>query len=109
MKSYLTEKRKEIFLIYKEFRSDRVQSPIWLTASSYTRLNNKYLHISLYIRKPFLKYVLAPDHFWIPLHMRKMFYAFLNSELELWKGLISQCNQIHVSFVISFLKLATHR
>ncbi len=34
-----------------KFRKDRVQSHMWLTASSYMV---KYLLISLYIRKPFL-------------------------------------------------------
>ncbi len=55
---YTEKKEKKIFLINKEFQRDRVQSHIWLTASSYPHKN---LRISSYIRKPFLIYDYAPD------------------------------------------------
>ncbi len=55
---YTDKKENKIFLIYKEIQRDRVQSHIWLTASSYMV---KYLRISSYIGKPFLIYDFAPD------------------------------------------------
>ena len=36
----------------------------------------KYLRISSYIRKPFLKYDYATDPIWISLYMRKIFFSF---------------------------------
>jgi hypothetical protein len=50
----------KIFLIQfiRKFRRDRLQSHILLTASSYMI---KYLRLSSYIRKPFLKYDSATD------------------------------------------------
>ncbi len=52
------KKRKENFFIYKEIQRDRVQSHIWLRASSYMI---KYLRISSYIRKPFLIFDFASE------------------------------------------------
>ncbi len=63
------KKRKENFLIFKEIQRDRVQSHIWLTASSYM---GKNLRISSYIRKPFLIYDFAPDPIWMSWYMRKV-------------------------------------
>ncbi len=51
-----------IVLIYKEIQRDRVQSHIWLTASSYIVEN---LRISSYIGKRFLIYDFAPNPIWI--------------------------------------------
>ncbi len=45
----LIKKEKNIFLIYLKIKRDRLQSHMWLTASSYI---GKILHISSYIRKP---------------------------------------------------------
>ncbi len=42
--------------MYKEMKRDRVQSHIWVTASSSMV---KYLRISTYTRKPFLIYDFA--------------------------------------------------
>ncbi len=72
---YTDKKEKKIFLIYKEIQWDRVQSHIWLTASSFMV---KYLRISSYIRKPFLIYDFAPDPIWISLYMRKILFSFLS-------------------------------
>ncbi len=47
----------------------------WLTASSYVV---KYLRISSYIRKPYLKNDFATDPTWISLHMRKISFSFLS-------------------------------
>ncbi len=68
-------KGKKIFLIYKEIQRDRVQSHLWLTASSYMV---KYLSISSYIRKPFLIYDFAPDPIWTSFYMRKILFSFLS-------------------------------
>ncbi len=59
---YTVKKEKKIFLIYKEIQLEQLQSHIWLTASSYI---GKYLRISSYIRKPFLKYDFATAPLWI--------------------------------------------
>jgi hypothetical protein len=50
---------------------ERLQSHIWLTASSYMV---KYLRLSSYIRKPFLIYDFATAPFCISLYMRKFFF-----------------------------------
>ncbi len=55
--NYTEKKENEISLIYNEIQRDRVQSHIWLTASSYMV---KKLHVSSYIEKPFLIYDFAP-------------------------------------------------
>ncbi len=61
----------------RNIRRDRVQSHIWLTASS---IMTKYLRTSSYIRKPFLIYDFAPDPFWISLYCMwgKIFFYFLS-------------------------------
>jgi hypothetical protein len=56
--THTDKKEKKIFLIYKEIQRDRVQSHIWLSASSFMV---KYLHIFSYIRKPFLIYDFASE------------------------------------------------
>ncbi len=38
----------------------------------------KSLCISLYIRKPFLRYEFAPDPIWISLYMRKILFSYLS-------------------------------
>jgi hypothetical protein len=54
---YTNKKENKIFLIYKEIQNRAVaKSYTALTASSYM---GKYLHISSYIRKPFLTYDFA--------------------------------------------------
>jgi hypothetical protein len=59
----------------RKFRRDRVQSHLWLTASSY---RVKYFRISSYIRKPFLIYYFVHDPIWISLNMRKMLFSFFH-------------------------------
>ncbi len=63
--------------MYKELQkgSGRVQSHIWLTASSYV---TKYLRTSSYIRKLFLIYDFESDPFWISSDMRKILFSFLS-------------------------------
>ncbi len=76
LQGYCTDKKEDkIFLVYKEIQPDRVQSHIWLTASSYIV---KYFRISSYIRKPFLIYDFAHDPIWISLYMRKILFSFLS-------------------------------
>ncbi len=58
-----------------KFRSEQLQSHIWLTASSYM---GKYLRISSYIREPFLIYDFATPPLWISLYMRKIWFSFLS-------------------------------
>jgi hypothetical protein len=50
---YTDKKENKIFLLYKEFRREQLQSHTKLTASSYMTKN---LRISTYIRNPFLIY-----------------------------------------------------
>ncbi len=59
----------------RKFRRDLLKSHIWLTASPY---RTKYLCISPYFRKPFLKYDFAPDPLWISLYIRNFFFIFLS-------------------------------
>ncbi len=73
--TYTDKKENKIFLIYKEIKRDRVQSHLWLTASSYM---GKNLPISSYIRNPFLIYDFAPDPIWFSLYMRKILFSFLS-------------------------------
>ncbi len=54
---------------------ERLQSHIWLTATSYMV---KYLRISSYIRNPFLIFDFATAPFWIFLYMRKILFSFLS-------------------------------
>jgi hypothetical protein len=61
------KKENKIFLIYKEIQRDRVQSHIWLTASSYM---GKNLRVSAYT------YDLASDPICISLYMRKVLFSF---------------------------------
>jgi hypothetical protein len=49
-RNYTDKKEKKILLIHKKIKRDRVQSHIWLTASSYM---GKNLRNSSYIRGPF--------------------------------------------------------
>ncbi len=60
----------------RKFRRDRLQSLIWLTASSYVV---KYFRISSYIRKPFLIYDFATLNFLIN---EENFFFFLFSVLH---------------------------
>ncbi len=65
---YSDKKENKIFLVFEEIHRDRVQSHLWLTASSYIM---KYLRISAYIRKPFIIINdFAPDPIWISLLCR---------------------------------------
>ncbi len=57
----------------RKFRRERLQSHIWLTAST----NMKYLRISSYIGKLFLIYDFATATFWISLYKRKIQFSFL--------------------------------
>ncbi len=72
------KKENKMFIIYKEIQRYKVQSHIWLTASSYMV---KHLRISSYIRKPFLIYDFAPDPtFEFPyIHYEKNFVLFFIS------------------------------
>ncbi len=73
-------KNKIKFTTYiRKFRWDRLQSHIWLTASSYMV---KYLRISSYIRKPFLIYDFATDPIWIFLYMRTILYLFYQCTID---------------------------
>ena len=58
-----------------KFRRERLQSHIWLTASSNV---TKYLRISSYIRKHFLIYDFATAPIWNSLYMRKLLFSFLS-------------------------------
>jgi hypothetical protein len=72
----LTDKKEnKIFLRYsiRKSRRERLQSHIWLTASSYMSI---FLHISSYIRKRFLIYDFATDPIWISLYMKKFYILF---------------------------------
>jgi hypothetical protein len=69
-------KKKRKFSSYKEIQRDRVQSHMWLTASSFMA---KYLRISSYIRELFFIYDFSSDPFWISLDMRKVFCSFLTA------------------------------
>ncbi len=71
----LIKKKIKFSLYLRKFRWDRLQSHKWLTASSYMVI---YLHISSYIRKPFLLYDFATDPIWISLHMGKILYSFFS-------------------------------
>jgi hypothetical protein len=70
---YYTLKKKSSYI--RKFRRDRLQSHIWLTASSHMV---KYLRISSYIRKLFLIYDFATVPIWISLHMMKILLSFLS-------------------------------
>ncbi len=70
-------KEKKISSYIMKFRRDQLQSHIWLTAPSYFLV--KYLHISSYIRNPFLIYDFVRDPIWISFYMRKiLFFFFIN-------------------------------
>ncbi len=71
----LIKKKINVSLSKRKFRMEQLQSYIWLTASSYM---GKYLHISSYIRKPFLIYDFSTDPIWISLNMRKISFSFLS-------------------------------
>ncbi len=66
----------------RRFRMERLQSHIWLTASSFLV---KYLRVSSYYRKLFLINDFATDPIWIFLYMRKISFSFLSVH-EAWKG-----------------------
>ncbi len=69
-------KKENKFSSYRtKSRRERLQSHIWLTASSYI---TKYLRISSYIRKPFLIYDFATAPIWISLYLRKIFFSFVS-------------------------------
>ncbi len=70
---YTDKKEKKIFSHLRKSRRERLQSHIWLTASSYM---TKYLHIFSYIRKFFLIYDFATAPIWISLYMRKILFSF---------------------------------
>ncbi len=80
-------KQKIKFASYiRKVRRKRLQSHIWLTASSNM---NKYLHISSYIRKPFLVYDFATAPVWISLHMRKIYFSFLSVHNIFTEGMLT--------------------
>ncbi len=64
-----------------KFRMEQLQCYIWLTASSYMV---KYLRISSYIRKPFLKYDFATAPFGISVYTRKIFFSFYQCSPQIW-------------------------
>ncbi len=72
-----TDKKKKIkFSSYiRKFKRERLQSHLWLTASSYMV---KYLRISSYVKPPF-PHDFATDPVWISLYIweqfRYLFYA----------------------------------
>ncbi len=87
-------KKKINFSSYiRKFRMEQLQSHIWLTTSSYMR---KYLHISPYIRKPFLIYDFAIAPLWTSLYMRTFVFLFYQCRdsicigLNSAKGIIAQ-------------------
>ncbi len=69
----LIKRRSNIPHIKRKFRRDRLQSHIWLTASSHIF---KCLRISSYIRKSFLTYDFATDPICIFLYMKKILFLF---------------------------------
>ncbi len=71
----LIKKKRKFSSYMRKFRMEQLQSHIWLTASSYML---KYLRISSYIRKPFIKCDFATSPFCIYLHMRTIFFSFLS-------------------------------
>ncbi len=70
----------------REFRRDRLQNHIWLTASSYMV---KYFRISSYIRKPFLIHDFATAPIWNSLYEEKFGFLFY------------QCSYLSVSLLIT--------
>ncbi len=71
----LIKKKIKISSYIRKFRMERLQSRIWLTASSYM---GKYFRISSYIRKPFLIHDFTTYPLLIPLYMRKIFFSILS-------------------------------
>ncbi len=93
---YHTDKKKIKFSSYiRKFRVEQLQSHICLTASSYM---GKYLHVSSYMRKPFLMYDIATAPLWISLHMRKILFLFYqcNGGGGLWSLLKIKKRQSHL-------------
>ncbi len=76
---YTDKKENKIFLIFKEIQRDRAQSLIWLTAILHMV---KKLHISSYIRNPFLLFMTLPIPSEFSAYMRKIFFSFLS----VWGG-----------------------
>ncbi len=72
----LIKKKKNFFSYIRKSRRERLQSHIWITASSF--IICAFPHI-LGIRKPFLIYDFATAPFWISLYMRKMFFFFISA------------------------------
>jgi hypothetical protein len=72
---YRTDKKENKFSSYiRKFRMKQLQSHIWLTTSSYM---GKYLHLSSYIRKPFLIYDFATAPLWISLYCIEGKFIFI--------------------------------
>ncbi len=59
----------------------RVQSHIWLTASSILICGEKFAQFLIYYRKPFYINDFAPDPIWISLYMRKILFSFLSMQV----------------------------
>ncbi len=71
------KKENQIYLMYKEFRMEQLQSHIWLTASTVHIYGEIFAHSS-YIRKLFLIYDFATAPLWISIYMRKILFSFLS-------------------------------
>ncbi len=69
----LIKKKIKFSLYIRIFRWDRLQSQIWLTASTYM---DKYLHSSSFSSKPFPIYDFATDPIWISLYVYEENFVF---------------------------------
>ncbi len=78
-----TDKKKKISSYIRKSKRERLQSHIWLTASSYIPVF-KYLRISSYIRKPLLIYDFATVPNWISLYLKKILFYFLSVHGDLF-------------------------
>ncbi len=97
-----TDKKKDKFSSYmKKFRRERLQSHIWLTASSYIV---EYLRISSYIRKPVLIYDFATDLIWIPYIWGKFRFLFYRCGLSCFQVSVSW-NTVVFDFLLCFRSL----
>ncbi len=77
----LINKKTKFSSIIRKSRRERLQSHIWLTASSYM---TKYLPISSYIRKPFLMYDFATAPIWISLlYEGNIIFFFMTNDKKL--------------------------
>ncbi len=92
----LIKKEKKFSSYIRKFRRDRLQSHIWLTASSYMV---KYLRISSYIRKPFLLYDSASE--FPHIYKEKFVFFFISvaaGRVKFWpsRWWVSVSNRCHV-------------